>query len=34
MRLLDENSEILSKYEKIVGSKFDDTDVKSEFYFT
>jgi hypothetical protein len=32
--LLEENTEILTKYEKIANIKFDDTDVKSEGYFT
>jgi hypothetical protein len=34
LRLLDENTEILNKYEKIAVANFDDTDIKSEVYFT
>ena len=34
IKLLDENTEILNKYEKINNAQFGDTDVKSEAYFT
>lgn len=34
IKLLDENTEILTKYEKIHNAQFGDTDVKSEAYLT